>query len=205
MYESFGVFCPKDNLEELKLLRNEDILIDWNKPLYINFVHCTIADELFRLYNEIGTIERVLGDVWACEEPEKALNDIGDVENDESGTGTSGGDSCSGDGGGSGDGAGGAGDGGDDDSCNVQVLPLCAEHADGIHELYPANDMECHEIFLRLIRCLPAAGVFVNGQLAAWMIQSYYGAMFSMQTKPEYRRKGYGTRLARYFVIPIHL
>lgn len=27
-------------------------------------------------------------------------------------------------------------------------------------------------------------------ELAAWMVQSYYGAMFSMQTKPEHRRRG---------------
>ncbi|KAK0159636.1 hypothetical protein PV327_010730 [Microctonus hyperodae] len=179
LYESFGVFCPTDNLQHLQLLRDEDILIDWEKPLYINFVHCTIADELFRLYNGIGTIERVLGDVWACDKPDKTLKDIGNNEND----------GCIGD----------NGDGDNVDSnSDVQVLPLCAEHAEGIHELYPANDMECHEIFLRLIKCLPAAGVFVKGQLAAWMIQSYYGAMFSMQTKPEYRRKGYGTRLARF-------
>uniref|UniRef100_T1GU27 N-acetyltransferase domain-containing protein n=1 Tax=Megaselia scalaris TaxID=36166 RepID=T1GU27_MEGSC len=29
------------------------------------------------------------------------------------------------------------------------------------------------------------------------MVHSYYGAMFSMQTKPEYRRKGFGIHLAR--------
>ena len=29
------------------------------------------------------------------------------------------------------------------------------------------------------------------------MMQSYYGAMFSMQTKPEFRRKGYGIHLAQ--------
>lgn len=34
-------------------------------------------------------------------------------------------------------------------------------------------------------------GIFtLDGELAAWMVQSYYGAMFSMQTKPEHRRKG---------------
>jgi hypothetical protein len=34
-------------------------------------------------------------------------------------------------------------------------------------------------------------GIFtLDGELAAWMIQSYYGAMFSMQTKPQHRRKG---------------
>lgn len=163
LYESVGVFCPNDRLELLKLLREEDILIDWSKPLYINFVHYEIAEELTRLYEGTGTIERVVGDVCACENPENA-----NVPEDE----------------------------GDDPE--VQVLPLKAEHAEGIHELYPANDMECHEVFLRLIRTLPAAGVFAKGSLAAWMVQSYYGAMFSMQTKPEHRRKGYGTKLARY-------
>lgn len=160
MYESVGVFCPNDRLELLRLLREEDVLIDWSRPLYINFVHCGIAEELTRLYEGTGTIETVVGDVCAC--------DVVEQEEKES-----------------------------QDDPDVQVLPLKSEHAEGIHELYPANDMECHELFLRLIRTLPAAGVFVKGSLAAWMVQSYYGAMFSMQTKPEYRRKGYGTKLAR--------
>ncbi|CAK9800429.1 hypothetical protein ANTQUA_LOCUS2447 [Anthophora quadrimaculata] len=165
LFESVGVFCPNDRLELLKLLREEDVLIDWSKPLYINFVHYDIADELTRLYEGTGTIERVVGDVFACEDPEKVEYAV-DTE--------------------------------EDAEADIQVQPLQAEHAEGIYELYPANDMECHEIFLRLIKTLPAAGVFARGSLAAWMVQSYYGAMFSMQTKPEYRRKGYGTKLARY-------
>lgn len=52
-------------------MQDEDILIDWTRPLYINFVHSDIADKLTRLYEGAGTVERVLGDVWACEEPEK--------------------------------------------------------------------------------------------------------------------------------------
>ncbi|XP_011494789.1 PREDICTED: uncharacterized protein LOC105359795 isoform X2 [Ceratosolen solmsi marchali] len=164
LYESVGVFCPNDRLECLQLLLDEDALISWDKPLYINFVHSEIADELTRLYEGHGTVERVLGDVWACDEPEKT-----ELRDDEV-----------------------------TDDVDVKVLPLRAEHAEGIHELYPANDMECHELFLRLIKNLSAAGVFANGSLAAWMVQSYYGAMFSMQTKPEFRRKGYGTKLARF-------
>lgn len=165
LYESVGVFCPRDRLELLRLLREEDILLDWSRPLYINFVHYDIAEELTRLYGGTGTIETIVGDVCACE-------DLEQVEDSEEP---------------------------DDVSRNldVQVRALKAEHAEGIHELYPANDMECHELFLRLIKTLPAAGVFEKGSLAAWMVQSYYGAMFSMQTKPEYRRKGYGTKLAR--------
>ncbi|XP_014210035.1 uncharacterized protein LOC106640486 [Copidosoma floridanum] len=165
LYESVGTFCPNDRLDCLQLLREEDVLVNWAKPLYINFVHSDIAEELARLYEGHGSIERVYGDVWACDEPEKT-----EQSDDEVGP----------------------------DNVDVQVLPLRAEHAEGIHELYPANDMECHELFLRLIKNLSAAGVFANGSLAAWMVQSYYGAMFSMQTKPEFRRKGYGTKLARF-------
>ncbi|XP_076644614.1 uncharacterized protein LOC143354424 [Halictus rubicundus] len=165
LYESVGVFCPNDRLELLQLLRDEDALIDWSKPLYINFVHEDIAEELARLYEGTGTIERVVGDVFVCQDTEH-VDDFQEAD--------------------------------EDVDPDVEVMPLKAEHAEAIHELYPANDMECHEVFLRLIRSLSAGGVFVKGKLAAWMVQSYYGAMFSMQTKPEYRRKGYGTKLARY-------
>ena len=81
------------------------------------------------------------------------------------------------------------------EDCEVQELR--EEHAKTIHDLYPANDMESVMVFERLIRALPAYGVFSNGELAAWMVQSYYGAMFSMQTRPEFRRKGYGIHLAQ--------
>lgn len=80
---------------------------------------------------------------------------------------------------------------------DVQIEELRKEHARAIHDLYPANDMEAVEVFERLITALPAFGVFSSGELAAWMVQSYYGAMFSMQTRPEYRRKGYGIHLAK--------
>lgn len=75
MYESVGVFCPGDQLQFLRFLKEEDILIDWAKPLYINFVHCDIADTLLCLYEGTGTVEQVLGDVWACDNPRAALND----------------------------------------------------------------------------------------------------------------------------------
>lgn len=79
------------------------------------------------------------------------------------------------------------------------MLQLSPEHAQTIHDLYPANHMECVEVFEKLIKKLPCYGVFTaGGQLAAWMVQSYYGAMFSMQTRPEFRRKGYGLILAKY-------
>ncbi|XP_043671208.1 uncharacterized protein LOC122630606 isoform X2 [Vespula pensylvanica] len=165
VYESVGVFCPNDQLEQLYLLRDEDVLIDWSRPLYINFVHINIANKLVEFYKNTGNVDMVIVDVWACEDP--LLLDQNEESEEES-------------------------------DPDVQVLPLKAEHAEGIYELYPANDIESHEVFLRLIKTLPAGGVFCKESLAAWMVQSYYGAMFSMQTKPEYRRKGYGTKLARY-------
>lgn len=69
---------------------------------------------------------------------------------------------------------------------------LTAENVQAIHDLYPASEIESVEVFERLVRTLPGYGVFTvdGGELAAWMMHSYYGAMFSMQTKAEYRRKG---------------
>lgn len=82
--------------------------------------------------------------------------------------------------------------------------------------------MEAVSVFEKLITRLPAygekkllfiffkivlnivhqiTGVFVNSELAAWMVQSYYGAMFSMQTRPEFRRRGYGILLAKKLMI----
>lgn len=66
------------------------------------------------------------------------------------------------------------------------------EDSEFIHSLYPASEIECIEIFQNLSQKLPGYGIYTNdgNELAAWMVQSYYGAMFSMQTKPEHRRKG---------------
>ncbi|KAL4719157.1 hypothetical protein ACJJTC_000162 [Scirpophaga incertulas] len=80
---------------------------------------------------------------------------------------------------------------------DVELVRLQPEHMAAVYDLYPASDIECREVFEKLVAELPAYGVFVEGELAAWMVQSYYGAMFSMQTRPEYRRKGFGTCLAR--------
>lgn len=81
----------------------------------------------------------------------------------------------------------------------AEPMQLSKEHARTIHDLYPANDIESLEVFENLIGKLSCFGVFsASGDLAAWMVQSYYGAMFSMQTLPEYRRKGYGIYLARF-------
>ncbi|XP_044735282.1 glycine N-acyltransferase [Chrysoperla carnea] len=162
IYESFSVFCPCDQLDNLQLLEEEDILIDWSKPIYLNFTHKLIMERIEEFYSKRGTLEKVSGDIYVCEEPPAELNF-------------------------------------DQLPPDVELRQLTAENAQTIHDLYPANDMECVEVFEKLIKQLPAYGVFSSsGELAAWMVQSYYGAMFSMQTKPEFRRKGYGIYLAQY-------
>ncbi|CAH1113010.1 unnamed protein product [Psylliodes chrysocephalus] len=164
LYESFSVFCPCDQLENIRLLTDEDMLIDWTQPIYMNFTHAKIMEKIEELYG--GTMEKLTGEVY-CQIDEKI---------------------------------------GNEEECNITVfaedaemMQLSPEHAQIIHDLYPANHMECVEVFEKLIEKLPCYGVFsATGELAAWMVQSYYGAMFSMQTRPEYRRKGYGLILAKY-------
>ncbi|CRL04241.1 CLUMA_CG017343, isoform A [Clunio marinus] len=83
-------------------------------------------------------------------------------------------------------------------SNEVEMRLLCESDVKSIHDLYPASEIESIEVFERLAARLPGYGIFtLHGELAAWMVQSYYGAMFSMQTKPEHRRKGYGIFLAQ--------
>jgi len=66
VYESFSVFCPEDRPELLKQLEQEDILIDWSLPLYLNFTHGNIVAQLESFYSEIGTLEKVHGDIYIC-------------------------------------------------------------------------------------------------------------------------------------------
>lgn len=163
LYESFSVFCPSDSIDSLHLVEEEDILIDWSQPLYLNFTHSLIMDRLEKFYNTLGgTMEKTAGDIYVCSNPPEPL-ELEELNAEE-----------------------------------AECQQLQPEHATIIHDLYPANDMESVEVFEKLIRALPAYGVFAaSGELAAWMMQSYYGAMFSMQTKPEFRRKGYGIHLAQ--------
>ena len=48
---------------------NEDVLLDWTKPLYLNFTHIRITDWLESFYENIGTVEKVAGDVYLCDNP----------------------------------------------------------------------------------------------------------------------------------------
>lgn len=65
--ESFGVFCPLDQLDNLKLVLSEDILIDWSKPVYINFAQSDIVDEFAKQYE--GVVERLFGEIFAYDSP----------------------------------------------------------------------------------------------------------------------------------------
>jgi len=64
LYESFSVFCPDDRLDSLQLLQDEDVLIDWTQPLYLNFTPRRILERLGDFYSGIGDIETVEGDVY---------------------------------------------------------------------------------------------------------------------------------------------
>ncbi|XP_018332564.1 uncharacterized protein LOC108742052 isoform X2 [Agrilus planipennis] len=165
LYESFSVFCPCDRLEQLEELENEDILIDWTEPIYLNFTHELVLEKIEKFYSHIGALEKTYGEVFVL---------TSDVQGEQITTTT----------------------------CfkeDAEIRQLTKENALTIHDLYPANHMESIEVFERLIEKLPCYGMFSkDGELAAWMVQSYYGAMFSMQTLPEFRRKGYGIVLARH-------
>lgn len=38
-YESFGFFCPIDELDYVELIETEDVLFDWSVPKYMNYTH----------------------------------------------------------------------------------------------------------------------------------------------------------------------
>lgn len=144
-------------------MRGEDVLIDWMEPLYLNFTHVAIMEQIEAFYQTIGTVENLIGDIYVCDEPPGESDDIPLKESE------------------------------------VEMRPLALDNVKAIHDLYPASEIECLEVFEKLVTSLPGFGIFCveTGNLAAWMVQSYYGAMCSMQTRPEYRRKGYGSHLAR--------
>ncbi|KAG8240295.1 hypothetical protein J437_LFUL012772 [Ladona fulva] len=194
MYDSFSIFCPVSRLDTLKLLAEEDVLIEWSRPIFLNFTHSQIVDKLEEYCSHrLGFVEKVRGDIYVCERGlarvhqersrEQSEKDGSTAEEGDDGTPKAKEEDVK-----------------EDESllAEAQLRQLGPEHAAAIHSLYPANDMESVEVFERLIRALPAFGVFSSdGELAAWMVQSYYGAMFSMQTLPAFRRRGYGLLLAR--------
>lgn len=65
-YESFGIFCPLDKLDEIELLRTEDVLIDWSMPLYLNYTHVNIVERIEEFLTCIGNVEHIQGEVYVC-------------------------------------------------------------------------------------------------------------------------------------------
>lgn len=210
LYESFSVFCPQSRLNvDFDLLLAEDQLLDWQRPIYLNFTHVAIIQRLEEHYTHAlgGQMDKLCGDVYSNYRAKDCNGGSNGFVVNGHFAGTTNGLKN--------------GDGKDitditastltatdmtptDSAEDAQIdseasmLQLSIEHAPTIYDLYPAREMECLDIFSRLIDRLPCYGMFTNdGELVAWMVQSYYGAMFSMQTRPEYRRRGYGQKLAR--------
>lgn len=77
LYESFSVFCPCTELDNLELLEQEDVLVDWSEPIYLNFTHKLIVERIEEFYNDRGTMEKVAGDVYVCAHPP---SDLGVIE-----------------------------------------------------------------------------------------------------------------------------
>lgn len=64
------MFCPTDRLELIELLQTETVLIDWSKPLYMNFTHQAIMDRIEEFYQDMGgTMEKVAGDIYVLDGP----------------------------------------------------------------------------------------------------------------------------------------
>lgn len=53
----------------MQLLAEEDVLIDWTQPIYLNFTHAKIMAKIEEFYAGIGTIEKLYGDVYGLTEP----------------------------------------------------------------------------------------------------------------------------------------
>lgn len=45
----------------------------------------------------------------------------------------------------------------------MELVRLRPEHMKAVHDLYPASDIECREVFEKLVAELPAYGIFVEG------------------------------------------
>jgi hypothetical protein len=51
-------------------VEEEDVLIDWSRPIYLNFTHHLILERLENFYTaSIGTMDKVCGDIYVCTSP----------------------------------------------------------------------------------------------------------------------------------------
>lgn len=121
IYESFGFFCPIESLENVELMKQEDVLFDWSRPLYLNYTHESIVDRIEDFLSSIGRVDRIQGEVYVCKE-ENDKFDLGELCADE-----------------------------------VEMRLLREEDVKGIHELYPASEIESIEVFEKLAGSLPGA------------------------------------------------
>lgn len=160
IYESVGIFCPPDQLDKMTLIENEDILFSWTEPIYMNFTHVGIMNKMDQIFRT-KVNGQLIGNIYGDIYVHECPAEL---------------------------------------ELELEILPpsealiqpLQINNVKDIYDLYPANDIESIELFERLVQQLPGFGVFSSNknELAAWSLQSYYGGMFSMQTKPEFRRKG---------------
>lgn len=167
IYESVGIFCPPEQLDRMSLIEQEDILFNWTEPIYMNFTHVGIMNKMDDIFRT-KVNGQLFGHIYGDIYVHDCPSEL-DIELEPL----------------------------PESEATVQLLTI--GNVKDIHDLYPANDIESSELFEKLIRQLPGLGVFSRNpsELAAWSLQSYYGGMFSMQTKPAFRRKGYGIQLAQ--------
>ncbi|XP_055620004.1 uncharacterized protein LOC129764681 isoform X2 [Toxorhynchites rutilus septentrionalis] len=160
MYESVGIFCPPEQLDKMSLIEQEDVLFNWTEPIYMNFTHVGIMNKMDNIFRT-KVNGQLVGHIYGDIYVHDCPSEL-DLELEPL----------------------------PENEAVLQPLRIC--NVKDIHDLYPASDIESVELFEKLMNQLPGFGVFnkSNNELAAWSLQSYYGGMFSMQTKPEFRRKG---------------
>ncbi|XP_058833666.1 uncharacterized protein LOC131691360 [Topomyia yanbarensis] len=167
IYESVGIFCPPEQLDKMYLIEQEDVLFNWTEAIYMNFTHVGIMNKMDAIFRT-KVNGQLVGHIYGDIYVHEYSADL-EIELEPLPTN------------------------------EAVIQPLRIGNIKDIHDLYPASDIESVELFEKLVHQLPGYGVFskTNNELAAWSLQSYYGGMFSMQTKPEFRRKGYGIQLAQ--------
>ncbi|XP_065220861.1 uncharacterized protein LOC135845914 [Planococcus citri] len=164
IFGSLGLFCPTNRTDCLYLLLDENILIDWTKPLYIHYIHSSIMDNIEYIYRSVGIVEKkCYGDFYIHYSP----NDLSPIPPRFN-----------------------------EGEAHFKILEK--KDAAVIHAYYPAKNIESLKLFETLVEKLPSYGIFINDELVAWMIQSYYGAMISMYTKSRFRLHGFGSFIAKY-------
>lgn len=100
-HESFGFFCPIDELDYVELLETENVLFNWSVPKYLNYTHgmqliesplsinsfivlnlVDIVDRLEKFLKNIGKVERIQGDVFLCKNDPDCLK-LGELPSNE--------------------------------------------------------------------------------------------------------------------------